>query len=911
MIGVALALAVSAAAQSAPSAPADSAEFDALVSRLGDDDYVVRERALRELLARGREVVPALRQRLAIERDPEIVRRIELAIDFVEPPTAAALVIRAASGAPLRPGDVITHVGNRRVSSVAELRRRLVELPYGAAARIIGRDGPQEVGPIEASDLTTVVDYKAQHGETIARLVREYDGGYVERAADLLATLPAGLDEAQLSRPLRSMILYCAGRGADGLALLKDSAGGVRPPNGVGNWSSPSVFELLTPRTAPYQLEWELFSTGDPPLYEDRNDPDLRVQRILAPAGRYADAFVRSVELWKQRYRDKLGREEDTNRVAGNQLAVCGWMLSELGLMSECCRLIEPRSRILRQSPFGSRKWLRVETDAWLPFLRGDAQAALDLLYDDGLDVLRMPPDPEDNDALVRNPLVAARLGFFVYQVEAAAQQAEEAIKAVSQYGHPFLREYLDWMLFSLTPANAALIRSHAQLVLQQLPAADAALAGWRLLLLEYVQADPDLAVMNAARQRMMEAPVGTPARDCLPLADALIALVEDRPAQAAAALGASVDGLPGANLLRTTVQFRQTVARGDDARREPPAGVRLAKPVASDGSFWLILSRERVLYRYDAAAGALLRLDPGPTWYPGPLTWPWLGGEPASGRAWLYDRCRLLEIVGERTVARLNLRPELVGEFDGHASAVYSDLVWPDVPPAAPDVSGAEPAAFLRADLQANREFVADPDLPEVSAVRPVDAHAGVWQVTLRGGRQILIDEAAGRTWSSGDVGASLGLASEPTFVAIVPPLGTSDAARPLLLLSDQGLIRIDAGRQGVERLALPGDAPFPPLVPESAPYDRRDPRYAYFAVHPAQGGAVFRYIVADGRVEALDLRNLALTREYQAGVSRAQVRAELDARLGLLGYDGLSGFLDDTQRVVDEWYSGLGKLP
>jgi hypothetical protein len=68
------------------------------------------------------------------------------------------------------------------------------------------------------------------------------------------------------------------------------------------------------------------------------------------------------------------------------------------------------------------------------------------------------------------------------------------------------------------------------------------------------------------------------------------------------------------------------------------------------------------------------------------------------------------------------------------------------------------------------------------------------------------------------------------------------------VMLLSDQGLIRFDVAAEKFARIDLPGDAPHAAVIPEWAPYDRRDPRFVYCARLPEEGGAVFRYHTADG---------------------------------------------------------------
>jgi hypothetical protein len=119
-------------------------------------------------------------------------------------------------------------------------------------------------------------------------------------------------------------------------------------------------------------------------------------------------------------------------------------------------------------------------------------------------------------------------------------------------------------------------------------------------------------------------------------------------------------------------------------------------------------------------------------------------------------------------------------------------------------------------------------------------------------------------------------------------------------MLMSNQGLIRFDLGTEQLTRIALPGADPYPPLVPESTPYERRDPRYVYCARLPEDGGQVLRLTLTDGSVEELDMINEALPAHYYDIRLRVDIRDALDRRLREAELPGLEPFIADAIETV-----------
>lgn len=877
---------------------ADSAPtIEELVRQLGDESYVRRAEATRRLIAIGPRIEAELRRLARFEDDPEIRRRLRFIVENLAPPERAVLVVRPGPGSDLAPGDLITRANGRRVRDADELRRLLENAPEASVLQVIGPGGPEDRGPLTLGQVGEVLDYRAPRGPTLAAALRLYADGLAEQAYELLASVRGPIPESEFSPLLRARIAFTAGYQSAAEEILRDRVEAVRP-EGTGGmlWGGPSLLDLAGPGEAPFHLELMLFERGGPAAYERGGDPDLRVQRVLVPARRYGDALLASAQLWWTRYRERLGRSSDDNIAAGNMLAVVGWMLSEMDLLSECCWLIRPRSAILAFT------WIRVQTDAWLAFLAGQERQALDSFYEDARQVLQRQLGPQHAQSLTRNPVVAATVAFFLYQFP-DDPRPREALDLVNAPGHPAILAYLEWMLFALTERNSDAIRRHAAQILPNLDDRQALFGARAVALLEYVRDQPQDEVLLAARQRIAQAGSDLDHVLWTAIVDALRHLSAQRPTQALEVLTPFADRREVATLLSTARFLAEPPASAD--RHDLLTRPLLVAPLGHSGQEWLVLARDHRLFHFDAAQGRLAPLErPTPSWFPGPLNWPWVGRHEKSGRTWVYDRRRLVELTpGRPHPLRLNLKHGEIGPFDRHVAPFFPLLA--DAIAAAPFEAG-EAGEFLRREVQAHAEFVTDPDLPEIGWIEALPEDARVLHVALRGGPHLLVDVTSGRAWTSIWIAQQLGLDSPLTFFArAARPSGTNPPL--VLLMSNHGLIRFDLGAQTLTRLPLPGPQAHPAVIPEDVPYTRRDARFVYCARLPEEGGQVFRLHVADSRVEAVDLVNESLPPGYYAVRSRAALRAYLDQRLQGAGLPPLQELLIDARQVVERWQQEL----
>jgi hypothetical protein len=876
--------------------PTGGTLIDELVQQLGDESYSRRAEATRRLIASGPRIEAELRRLARRQSDPEIRRRLRFILDHLSPPERAVLVVRPGPGSDLAPGDLITGLNGRQVRDVEEFRRLLEDAPEACVLQVIGPGGPEERGPLTPGQVGEVLDYRAPRGPTLAGVLRLYANGLVEQAYELLGTIREPVPETEFTSLLRARIAFTAGFQTTAEAILRDRVEVVQP-EGTGSllWGGPSLLDLAGPGEAPFHLELRLFERGGPAAWEHGNDPDLRVQRVLVPARRYADALLAAARLWWTRYRERLGRSSDENIAAGNMLAVMGWMLSEMDLRSECCWLIRPRSAIL------SFTWIRVQTDAWLAFLAGQEKQALDGFYEDARQVLQRQFGPQHAQSPTRNPVVAATVAFFLYQLP-DDPRLPEALELVNTPGHPAIGAYLEWMLYALTERNSEVIRRHAAQILPHLDDRQALRGAQAVALLEYVRDQPQDEVLLAARQRIAQA-ADSESGLWTAIVDALRHLAEQHPAQASEVLAPFADQREVVALLSTARFLADPPALA--ARHDLLARPLLVVPFGQSGEQWLVLSRDRRLLHFDARQGRLMPLEqPTPGWFPGPLNWPWVGREEKSGRTWVYDRRRLIELTpGLPRPVRLNLKHTDIAAFHRHVAPFFPLLA--EALTAPPDRAG-ENGEFLRREVQAHAEFVADPDLPEIGWIEALPQDARVLHVALRDGPHLLVDVSSGRAWSSLWIAQQLGLESPLTFFprAVWPAGG---AAPLVLLMSNHGLIRFDLGSGALARLDLPGPEPNASVIPEDVPYTRRDPRFVYCARLPWEGGQVFRLHLTDNRVEAVDLINESLPPGYYTVQSRSAIRASLDRQLQAAGLPPLQEFLSDARQVVDRWQREL----
>lgn len=904
--------------------PLSREHIEALIVQLGDSDFQLREDAARALFRCGPEVAHWLRERLEVQSDPEIIYRLRYILDNLEPPRQAVLVVHAAPESGLRAGMIITHANGRPVRDRAALREQMVLTPRNTRLRVHTADGPEETGPIAIYQLNEASDYVHPRGHEVAQALRWYSEGYSERAYELLRDRAGSLPEAELTHPLLAILAYTAGFGEEALGLMSGREEEVRAAG--SDWGSPSYLDLRGPGKAPFHLEWAVATAAGPAFYSSRNDPDLRLQRILIPASRRADVLCLSAGYWWGNYRESLGRDDLADHVAGNTLAVTAWMFSELQLRSECCRLIEPRSGILRRTSSGYRKWIRVDTDAWLDFLAGRPENALDSFYDDAADVLQRPPSPGDLSANTRNPAVAARVAFFLYQ-NPRDPRIPRTLGIVQHHTHPALRDYLYWMLFSLNENNHEIVRRDLQATLPFLLDDEAAPYARAVALLEYVQRKPDLEILRAARRRLSggEREITPPGirfdqgaaetssadqneSDSL-LIDALIELVAGRPLDALRLLEQRRSDLDLV-ALRHTARFLADPPSGA-ADHAPLLDLILAIPMGLEESRWLVLARDRRLMMYDTRDSALTVSEkPAPAWFPNPITWPWIGRDEAAGCVWTYDRRRIREVPQrpEQPILHLNVTPAEIPLFQRRLAPFFGRLAetWRGLNPA-----DGECGEFLRSEILQNAEYVADPDLCEIAIIAPLPEAPRFIYVALRGEPPVLIDAETDRLWTADRIGRQLGLDAPPRYFVESLHEPAPDGSPVLMLLSDHGLIRFETGPESLTRVPLPGSNPHPRVIPESAPYTRRDPRFFYCALPPGDGGTVFRLALADGAVETVDMINEALPEHFYTLQSRSEIRSRINQCFADVGIPDMETFLRETADTVARWSQEQDKKP
>lgn len=913
VLGAVLIAAAAAPAQTSPPTTSQP-ELELLLRRLGAESYEERDAAMREIITLGPSLAPQLSVRLKVEPDPEVRYRLRYILDNITPPDQAVIVLRTAPDSPLEPGELITHAQSRRVRSVAELDQARSDARAGVVLRVTGTRGPREVGPVRITDEDAFVNYRTPRGDAIVRMIRLFADGHAEQALELLRLIGDDVPADELPPLLRVRIMAVAGDYTHALKLSAAAPGVVQPPSDRNVWVKPAALDLAAPGRGPYRLALDLWSQL-PRGIETPEDPDPRVQRVFVRANRILDAFRIDAGLWWNRYRGDLGREERATRIAGNMLAVASWMLAELDLLSECERLIEPRSVILRETSRRSDKWMRVQTDAWLPLLSGDARAALDGFYKDAQGVLANPPD-DLAELPYLNPSVAAMVAFFLYQFP-EDQRVGEMLTTVNRDNQPALGAYAQWMTFAAVEANHALIAQH---LLDLLPnvADDAVPAvAEAAALMEYVQRQPNAARFDAIRARLGNVVPRTERADqALRLVDVVRLIAAGQPADAQAVLAAGKLAA-GSAALRTTLEFLLSPPAG----REKHAALQnplLAVPLGPESNAWLVVPRDRrggAVLRFDMRSGELVAgPTPSASWFPGPANWPWLGREDSTGRTWIYDRRRLYEVAtgGEPAVA-LNLRPAEIPLFDEWVSPHFSALAAALRDGAAEKPGIAEDGEYLRSDVRAYAEYVSNPDLPEIGVLRLIERSPDLAYLAIRGGPQLVIDlRSPTRAWSSAWFAQAAQLPRAPHFFPRFAP-GPDRAARsasPLLFLfSDQGLLRFDLDRQQLTRIPLGGADPHPAVIPEDAPYERRDPRWVYCARPPADGGQVFRVGVADSQVEVLDMLNESLPEDYFRVQTRSTLRAAVSRELAAANAPPLPEFIEQTIADVARWSEARDK--
>lgn len=865
-----------------------------LIDEMGDADFRVREGAMRHIIALGNAAVPAMRARLEVESDPEIRHRIRFVLEAVLPPEQAVLVIRSGTRE-ISAGEIVTHVDLERVRSQRELGRlHRKSRDARHTLRVNGVEGAREVRDVDLDVLERTADYRAPQGEAIASAVRLYAAGYAEQAYAQLERLSTPPHSDELPPRLHAFIAYTAGHGRAAVELFDAQSTPSDPfaqRFGRDAWGLDSV----GPFPAPYRFQtmlWEKELERGDRSYDTR---DRALQATLIPPNRDLEALTTAAALWYHELRPFAARDQERTP-AGNSLAVIGWMLSDLDLVSESVRVIEPRSRLLKVPQ--SFKWTRVQIGGWAAFLRGDVAGALDEAYENARSVIIDRSDP--NYELIRNPRVAAGIALFLYQAPEDPRRSElHRLLLATEPDHRTLLSAAGWMAFSATPANAAAVRGDLLSLLPALNCGDgcaATVARWLATML-YAEGNDDPAALNSVREALGSAPPGVERDAWVAAFDAMRELAAGRPREAVRVLEPVRDQWQVRNLVETA---RFADEHGDAGRKRVELrNPLLAVPFDAARQNWLIVTRGAGLARYEVARDELTPIEP-PTrnWLAGPVNWPWVGRDLAGGRVWLYDRRRVLEVTpNESHPVRLNIDADDVPRFETFVAPVFCSLgeALRDAPPPA-----GETGEFLRAEILANGEFVSDPDLHDVGYLAPVPQDERLVQLSLRGGPSLLIEPAAGKAWTSPWLARKLGEPAAPLFIAEALRGRPAPVA---MLASDRGLIRFDTSDESVARVELPDGDSTRAIVPEWTPYVRRDPRWYYFAVPPSDGGQVYRLDVSSGTVEAVDMLNEALPAAYFRIRSRAALRCEIDERLGQLPspVPALAALLEDARRTVE----------
>lgn len=881
-----------AATKSTP--PLSQPSLQSLIDQLGAADYQTREKATGALIGMGESITPELLEAERAANDPEVRARLRFVQDNVSPPSEAVMALRSTDDGQLLAGDLITHLDGRRVRDASGLFARLTETASGAMLRIRRGMTPMDVGPLHAEQLPRLVDYRLPQGAQIRAALKWYRDGYAERAWELLKQLDS-VEESELPDALRAIVAYTAGEAETAERLFKAEA--MTPAEGNVYWTNLSGMDRAGPLRAPYRFE-VLWSEKGLMTGPTGAEPDMLVQRVFIPAGRLVYSLRFAADQWWSRYRDQLYKAADTNidRIAGNMIAIVAWMLSALDLKSECIQLIEPRSKLL-----GS-KWVRVQSDAWPELLAGNPTAAIDRFWEDARAILDNPGNVGERVMLTRNPDVAATVGLFLYQAP-ADPRISQMLELVARPEFPVRDEFLQWTLFALNARNEARIRQDLAGLLPLLDGQEAQRVAWALALLSYIRDTDDAGLVSSARERIAQSRDAARRAVLLPAIEALIDLRAGRPDDALNRL-AEADAPGKAVLLHTARFYKRFQAEALPALAARPL---LAVPRDALGDNWILITRERRLATFNAAAGTLTALPPPtPDWFPGVVNWPWLGRDENSDRVWVYDRRRLIELGrAPGTGLALNTSWQQIERFDQQIAPQFG--VFADAVMAVPS-SGGECGEFMRDQVRAYQDYVADPDLHELSVIEPIAPHAHLLQVGVRGGPQAILDTQAGKLWTGQWMAEKLHFDHPPLFF----PQAMPDGSPTLYLMSDQGLIRFDWRSETLQRLPLPAEPQYPFLIPESCPYARRDPRWIYFARLADESGQVFRLETASGRIELLTgMTNYVLPDSFYRMQTRTRLREWVDAAIAELGVPSLAAFIADARETVNADPNGLRAGP
>lgn len=878
-------------------------DFGALIEQLGDEDYRLREAATSALLGRGAAIRTDLQAALKQCGDPEVRRRLHYIIEHVTPPRSGMIVLNVPSDELLTAGDIITHINDRRIPDDGDLSLIANPDEQDLVVQLWTPAGPEQTRLKFLSNLRAAVKYEPKTGAILSEIIRDFANGYPERARQKLINSPILTWSQQPSDRFRALLDFTVGIHNSAIERWADTpqkaAALVRPTRQFNVfttstiWDSPAPIDLSIPHSAPFQLQWDLWSRAGQQPSVNSSDPDLRVQRVLVPANRHIDALVRCAGIWWSQYRHNLPSEPSIRTQAGNMLAVVSWMAYELDLLSECSHLIEPRSRYLRLSSRDINKWLRVHTDAWLPYLQADSQGALDMFYEDALRILEHPLQPNDPAVLTQNPTVAGRLAYFLYQFPGDAR-LRPTLEAVNHPHQSARVDYAWWMCHALRAGNFNVIREHLAALAPNLPSEVVPRYARGMALLEYIADNPTPAAFaNAAELIAQHAEPESRA--------ALLAEVQTLSHLTAGEIERATETMeqaaksPGGAILRETVAFRRWLATAplNTLSDRPPL---IAVPADPNFDNWVVMTSSRQLMRYDGNTDQLTPItDNSSDWFPGVLNWPWLGFEPESGRVWAYTRNSLHEINAASNAIQASLPPDQFVEFDQAIRPVFSAFAHAL---AAGRPLEARDGQYLSSDINIPDAPVSLPSRPDVCELIHLPGDERIVHLATRNGVHLLINTVSKHAWQQQDFAQAIGVDG---FQWIMP-LAARDSESPIAyLLTDHGLIELNLDSGQIKHRELPDLAADTPVVAEHLPYTRREPRYIYFATAPEAGAAMYRLDRESDTIAKLETQHFGQQRSFYRQRSRSWIRDEIDRRLAAEGIPSLIEFIETTEQLTE----------
>jgi hypothetical protein len=900
-----------AGAQSAESEPTPATDTDTtaatnelstLIEQLGDDDYRQREAATSALLGRGAAIRADLQAALAQSEDPEILRRLHYVIEHVTPPRSGLIVLNIPADEMLTAGDIITHINDRRIPDDGDLSLIANPDEQDLTVQLWTPAGPETTRLKYLANLRAAVIYEPKTGAILAEIIRDFANGYPERARQKLLNTPMLNWSQQPSDRFRALLDYTVGIHNPSIERWADTpqeAAALVSPTRQFNifttstiWDRPAPIDLSIPHKAPFQLEWDLWNLAGKRMIVNPQDPDLRVQRVLVPAHRHIDALVRCAGIWWSQYRSNLPNETSNRTQAGNMLAVVSWMAYELDLLSECSQLIEPRSRYLRVSSRDINKWLRVHTDAWLPYLQGDPQAALDMFYEDALRILEHPLQPNDPAVLTQNPAVAGRLAFFLYQFP-GDERLRPTLETVNHPHQSARVDYVWWMCHALRAGNFDVIREHLAALAPNLPGKIVPRYARGMALLEYIADNPTPAAFANASELIAQHAEPDSRAALLAEVQTLNHLTAGEIDRAAETVQQAAS-TPGGAVLRETVTFRQWLATAPLNTLSDRAPL-IAVPADPNRDTWIVMTSARQLMRYTRSTDQLIPItDNSADWFPGVLNWPWLGFELESGRVWAYARNSLHEINAASEAVQASLPPNQIAEFDRAVRPVFSKF--------AQALSAGRPlnprdGQYLATDVKIPAAPISLPTRPDVSELISLPGDARIVHLATRNGVHLLINTVRQRAWHQQDLGQAIDVEG---FRWIMPVAARESESPLAYLLTDHGLMELDMETGQIRRRELPDLAADTPVVAEHLPYTRREPRYLYFAAAPEAGSAMYRLDRESDTIEKLETQHFGQRRSFTRQRSRSWIRAEIDRRLAEEGIPSLIDFIQTTEQTT-----------